>query len=86
MQPEIYNRKDIMLRKFIVEVKHYNLGQDSVKREHVVYMPEQEYDKSGARWRNERWVEKKLEAKLGERYTYGEGSKYFIERIYQKRL
>ena len=46
-----------MLRKFIVEVRHYNLGQDSVKREHVVYMPEQEYDKSGSRWRNHKWVE-----------------------------
>ena len=79
-----------MLRKFIVEVKHYNLGQDSVKREHIVYMPEQEYDKSGSRYRNHRWVEKKLEekieAKLGERWVSGKGSRYYIKRIYQERL
>ena len=29
-------------------------------------MPDKEYDTSGSRWRNHRWVEKKLEAKLGE--------------------
>ena len=34
-------------------------------------MPQSEYDTSGARYRNERWVEKKLEAKLGERYDQG---------------
>ena len=75
-----------MLRKFICKVTHYDLGKDSVEREHVVYMPQQEYDTSGSRYRNHRWVEKKLEAKLGERYVYGEGSRYYINRIYQERL
>ena len=58
-----------MLRKFIVEVNHYNLGQDSVKREHIKYMPEQEYDTSGNRWKNHRWVRKKLEQKIGNRLS-----------------
>jgi hypothetical protein len=87
MRPEIYNRKDIMLRKFIVEVNHYNLSQDSVKREHIIYMPEQEYDKSGSRYRNHRWVEKKLEEKIGKRYVDGSyTSLWYINRIYQERL
>ena len=79
-----------MLRKFIVEVKHYathdSLESKDVKRDHIVYMPESEYDTSGSRWKNHRWVENKIEAKLGERYVSGEGSKYFIQRIYQERL
>ena len=76
-----------MLRKFIVEVKHYNLGQDSVKREHIIYMPQSEYDTSGSRWRNERWVEDKLKAKLGEQYDQGSYlSKWYVNRIYQERL
>ena len=75
-----------MLRKFICKVTHYNLGKDSVEREHVVYMPQQEYDTSGNRWKNHRWVEKKIEAKLGERWVSGEGSKYYVRRIYQERL
>tara|TARA_R100000655_G_scaffold67905_1_gene106152 strand:+ start:122 stop:361 length:240 start_codon:yes stop_codon:yes gene_type:complete len=79
-----------MLRKFIVEVKHYathdSLESKDVKRDHIVYMPESEYDTSGSRWKNRRWVENKIEAKLGERYVSGEGSKYFIQRIYQERL
>ena len=79
-----------MLRKFIVEVKHYathdSLESKDVQRDHIVYMPESEYDTSGSRWKNHRWVENKIEAKLGERYVSGEGSKYFIQRIYQERL
>ena len=75
-----------MLRKFICEVHHHDLGDKSVVREHVIYMPESEYDTSGSRWKNRNWVEKKLEAKLGERYVYGEGSRYYITRIYQERL
>ena len=90
MQPEIYNRKDIMLRKFICEVVHYatpdSLESKDVKREHIVYMPEHIYDNSGARWKNHSWVEDKLEAKLGERYVSGEGSKWYCRRIYQERL
>ena len=54
-----------MLRKFICEVKHYLSDDESVVREHIIYMPQSEYDTSGARYRNERWVEKKLESKLG---------------------
>ena len=79
-----------MLRKFIVEVKHYathdSLESKDVKRDHIVYMPESEYDTSGSRWKNHRWVERKIEAKLGERYVSGEGSKYFIQRTYQERI
>ena len=75
-----------MLRKFICEVVHYYSDDNRVTREHIVYMPQSEYDTSGARYRNERWVEKKLEAKLGERYVSGEGSKWFCRRIYQERL
>ena len=75
-----------MLRKFICEVTHYNLGQNSVKREHIVYMPESIYDKSGSRWKNHNWVEEKIEAKLGERWVSGKGSRYYIKRIYQERL
>ena len=76
-----------MLRKFICKVTHYNLGKDSVEREHVVYMPEQEYDKSGARYRNHNWVEKKLEEKIGKRYVKGSySSLWYINRIYQERL
>ena len=75
-----------MLRKFIVEVKHYNLGQDSVKREHIIYMPESKYDTSGSRWRNHNWVEKKIKDKLGDQWISGKGAIYSISRIYQKRL
>ena len=81
------NRKDIMLRKFICKVTHYDLGEESVMREHVIYMPEQEYDKSGSRWRNHNWVEKKLEEKIGKKYDDGSySSKWYINRIYQERL
>ena len=76
-----------MLRKFICKVHHHNLGEKSVVREHIIYMPQSEYDTSGARWRNERWVEKKLEAKLGEKYdesTYT--NKWYCRRIYQERI
>ena len=76
-----------MLRKFICKVHHHNLGEKSVVREHIIYMPQSEYDTSGARWRNERWVEKKLEAKLGERYDQGSYiSKWYCRRIYQERI
>ena len=76
-----------MLRKFICEVVHYYDDNDeSVKREHIVYMPKSEYDTSGSRWKNHRWVERKLEAKLGERYVSGQGSRYYVRRIYQERL
>ena len=76
-----------MLRKFICKVTHYDLGKDSVEREHIVYMPEQEYDKSGARYSNHRWVEKKLEEKIGKKYDDGSySSKWYINRIYQERL
>ena len=64
-----------MLRKFICEVVHYLQDDQRITREHIVYMPQSEYDTSGARYRNERWVEDKL----GERYdqdTYK--SRYYI--------
>ena len=80
-------RKESMLRKFICEVKHYLSDNESVVREHIIYMPQSEYDTSGARYRNERWVEKKLEAKLGERYDQGSyTSKWYCRRIYQERI
>ena len=79
-----------MLRKFICEVVHYatpdSLESKDVKRDHIVYMPESIYDKSGSRWKNHNWVEEKIEAKLGERYVPGEGSKWYCRRIYQERL
>ena len=76
-----------MLRKFICEVHHHNFGDKSVVREHVVYMPESEYDTSGSRWRNHKWIENKLEQKIGKRYDEGNYiCKYSISRIYQKRL
>ena len=76
-----------MLRKFICKVTHYDLGEESVMREHVIYMPEQEYDKSGSRWRNHNCVEKKLEEKIGKKYDDGSySSKWYINRIYQERL
>ena len=76
-----------MLRKFICEVRHYDLGEKTVLREHVIYMPQQEYDTSGARYRNRDWVEKKLEEKIGKRYDNGSySSNWYINRIYQERL
>ena len=55
MQNQIRRMK--MLRKFICKVTHYDLGKDSVEREHIVYMPQSEYDTSGARYRNERGID-----------------------------
>ena len=77
-----------MLRKFICKVTHYDLGKESVEREHVVYMPQSEYDTSGARYRNHRWVEDKLEEKLGKRYTDENpySGRYYVTRIYQEKL
>ena len=50
-------------------------------------MPQSEYDTSGSRWRNERWVENKLKAKLGEQYDQDSYlSKWYVNRIYQERL
>ena len=58
-----------MLRTFLVTVTHHDLnGGKGVTREHRVYMPDKEYDKSGSRYRNERWVEKSLEKKIGPKY------------------
>ena len=87
MQPEIYNRKDIMLRKFICEVVHYFQDDQRITREHIVYMPQSEYDTSGARYRNERWVENKLKDKLGDYYEPNSYTRsWYCRRIYQERL
>ena len=76
-----------MLRKFICEVVHYLQDDQRITREHIVYMPQSEYDTSGARYRNERWVEDKLKAKLGEQYDQDSYlSKWYVNRIYQERL
>jgi len=75
-----------MLRKFICEIVHYYSDDQRVTREHIVYMPQSEYDTSGSRWRNERWVENKLKDKLGDQWEPGRGSKYYVRRIYQERL
>lgn len=76
-----------MLRKFICEVIHYYSDDERVTREHIIYMPQSEYDTSGARYRNERWVEKKLEAKLGEKYDESNyTNKWYCRRIYQERI
>ena len=77
-----------MLRTFLVTVIHHdpNGGKD-IPREHRVYMPDKEYDKSGSRYRNEQWVEKALEKKIGLRYN-NDGSyvsNYWIRRIRQER-
>ena len=77
-----------MLRKFICEVVHYLQDDQRITREHIVYMPQSEYDTSGARYRNERWVEKKLTTKLGEPYNNKGNyvSSWYCKRIYQERL
>ena len=76
-----------MLRKFVCKVTHCYSDDERVEREHIIYMPEQEYDKSGSRYRNHRWVEKKLEEKIGKRYVKGSySSLWYINRIYQERL
>ena len=77
-----------MLRKFICEVIHYYSDNQRVTREHIIYMPQSEYDTSGARWRNERWVEKKLDAKLGEKYDpkISYATRWYCRRIYQERI
>ena len=76
-----------MLRTFLVTVTHHDLnGGKGVTREHRVYMPDKEYDKSGSRYRNEQWVEKALEKKIGLRYNDGNYvSNYWIRRIRQER-
>lgn len=77
-----------MLRTFLVTVRHHDPHDDKdVIREHRVYMPDKEYDKSGSRYRNERWVEKSLEKKIGPKYN-NDGSyvsNYWIQRIRQER-
>ena len=76
-----------MLRKFICEVVHYYSDDNRITREHIVYMPQSEYDTSGARYKNERWVEKKLEVKLGPQYNPGKTlSSWHVRRIYQERI
>ena len=80
-----------MLRKFICEVVHYatpdSLESKDVKRDHIIYMPQSEYDTSGARYRNERWVEDKLKDKLGDTYQPGSYIRsWYCKRIYQERL
>ena len=77
-----------MLRKFICEVTHVYDENNRVKREHIVYMPQSEYDTSGSRYKNHRWVENKLEEKLGPRYTDENpySGRYYVNRIYQERL
>ena len=76
-----------MLRKFICKVTHYDLSKDSVEREHIVYMPEQEYDKSGSRYRNHHWVERKLGVKLGPQYNPGKTlNSWHVRRIHQEKL
>ena len=76
-----------MLRTFLVTVIHHDSnGEKDITREHRVYMPNKEYDKSGSRYRNERWVEKALEKKIGLRYNDGNYvSNYWIRRIRQER-
>ena len=55
-----------MLRTFLVTVTHHDPnGEKGVTREHRVYMPDKEYDKSGSRYRNERRVAQALEQKIG---------------------
>ena len=77
-----------MLRKFICKVTHYYSDDERVEREHIVYMPQSEYDTSGQIYRNHKWVENKLEEKLGPRYTDENpySGRYYVNRIYQERL
>ena len=76
-----------MIRTFLVTVTHHDLnGEKGVTREHRVYMPDKEYDKSGSRYRNERWAEKALEKKIGLRYNDDSYvSNYWVRRIRQER-
>ena len=63
------------------------MGSEMCIRDSIIYMPEQEYDTSGNRWKNHRWVRKKLEQKIGNRYEEGSySSKWSVNRIYQERL
>ena len=77
-----------MLRTFLVTVIHHDPnGGEDISREHRVYMPDKEYDKSGSRYRNERWVKKALEKKIGPSYN-DDGSyvsNYWVRRIRQER-
>ena len=78
-----------MLRKFICEVIHYyGDNNERVKRDHIVYMPNSEYDTSGSRYKNHRCVENKLEEKLGKRYTDENpySGRYYINSIRQEKL
>ena len=78
-----------MLRKFICEVVHYyNDNNERVEREHIVYMPQSEYDTSGVRYKNHRWVHDKLEEKLGPRYTDENpySGRYYVTSIRQEKL
>ena len=77
-----------MLRKFVCKVTHCYLDDERIEREHIVYMPQSEYDTSGARYKNHRWVENKLEEKLGKRYTDENpySGRYYVTRIRQEKL
>ena len=76
-----------MLRKFVCKVTHCYSDDERVEREHIVYMPKSEYT-SGVRYKNHRWVENKLEQKLGERYTKKDPyiGRYYITSIRQEKL
>ena len=72
-----------------MKVVHYYSDDQRVTREHIVYMPQSEYDTSGSRYKNQRWVEDKLKDKLGERYDQGSyilngGVKEYIKRGYNE--
>ena len=77
-----------MLRKFICEVIHYyGDNNERVKRDHIVYMPNSEYNTSGSRYKNHRWVEKKLKVKLGSQYDPDKSpNSWHVRRIYQEKL
>ena len=50
-------------------------------------MPNSEYDTSGSRFKNHRWVEKKLKVKLGSQYDPDKSpNSWHVRRIYQEKL
>ena len=76
-----------MLRNFVCKVTHYFSDDERVERDHIVYMPQSEYDTSGVRWKNHRWVEKKLKVKLGSQYDPDKSpNSWHVRRIYQEKL
>tara|TARA_Y100000401_G_C8141967_1_gene135311 strand:- start:121 stop:354 length:234 start_codon:yes stop_codon:yes gene_type:complete len=77
-----------MLRKFVCKVTHCYSDDERVEREHIIYMPQSEYDTSGVRYKNHSWVKDKLEEKLGKRFVDGDPftDRWYVNSIRQEKL